>query len=190
MPWVDDLIDCLGDAKFITTLDLSRGYWQVLVREEDQEKTVFFTPYDLLQLGLLPFRLQGALVTFKCTMNVLSDVGEFAAAYLDDVIIYSQTWANHVYQVGEILGKAGLTVKPKKCQFTMSCGSYLGHVVGNGEVRPEQLKVQAVNEFPVPKRKKQVCAFLRLMGYYRIFISKYPVTVAPLTDMTAKGRTK
>ena len=138
MPRVDDLIDRLGDAKFITTLDLSRGYWQVPVCEEDQDKTAFVTSYGLFQFRVMPFGLQGAPATFQCMMDVLlSDVGQFAAAYLDNVSIYSQTWADHVRQVGEILrhlGEAGLTVKPKKCQFAMSRCSHLGHVVGNGEV--------------------------------------------------------
>ena len=190
MPRVDDLIDQLGDAKFLSTLDLSRGYWQVPVSEDSRTKTAFTTPYGLFQFKVMPFGLQGASATFQRMMDiVLDDVGEYASAYLDDVVIYSKTWEEHLLHLKEILrrlGRGGLTVKPKKCQFGMEQCTYLGHVVGNGEVRPEQSKQQAVKDFPTPKTKKQVRAFLGLTGYYRKFIPGYAETAAVLTDLTRK----
>ena len=72
----------------------------------------------------------------------------------------------HIREVLHRLGHAGLTVKPKKCQFAKSQCTYLGHVVGNGEVRSEQSKLQAVEDFPTPATKKQVRAFLGRTGYY------------------------
>ena len=68
----------------------------------------------------------------------------------------------------------------------MSTCAYLGHIVGNNEVRPGQLKVQAVETFPVPTSKSQVRAFLGLTGYYRKFIPHYAHTAAVLTDLTRK----
>ena len=65
--------------------------------------------------------------------------------------------------------------------------SYLGHVVGNGEVRPEETKLQAVSDFPTPTTKKRVRAFLGLTGYYRKFIPDYAKIAAPLTDLTKKN---
>lgn len=89
-------------------------------------------------------------------MDLLDKVGKFAAAYLDNVVIYSKTWEDHIRYITDImtiLRDAGLTVKSKKCQFAMSQCAYLGHVVGNSEVRPEQMKLQAVEDFPQPKTK-------------------------------------
>ena len=88
---VDDLIDRLGDAKFVLTLVLSRGYWQVPVSEDTQSKTAFTTPYGLIQFKVMPFGLQGAPATFQRMMDiVLNDFGDYAAAYLDDVVIHSK----------------------------------------------------------------------------------------------------
>ena len=95
MPWIDELIDRLGDAKYITTLDLSHGFWQVPVRKEDQYKAAFTTPYGLFQFRVMPLGLQGAPATFQRMMDaLLKDVGSFAAAYLDDVIITAQPRTN------------------------------------------------------------------------------------------------
>ena len=138
----------------------------------------------------MPFGLQGAPATFQRMMDVLlQNYGEFTAAYLDDVIIHSRTLEEHTLYISTILhhlAKAGLTVKPKKCQFAMNTCTYLGHIVGNGEVRPEVAKLEAVRQYPTPQSKKQVRAFLVLTGYYRRFIPNYARLAAPLTDLTRK----
>ena len=86
----------------------------------------------------MPFGLHGAPATFQRMMDrLLWDVPEFAAAYLDDLIIHSTTWEEHLRHVRMIFEKlrsAGLTIKPKKCQLGMTKCVYLGHVVGGGRV--------------------------------------------------------
>ena len=191
MPRIDDLIDRLGGAKFITTLDLTRGYWQVPVSDADREKTAFATPFGLYQFRVMPFGLKGAPATFQRMMDrVLHGMGEFAAAYLDDIVIHSSSWEEHLAHlraVFERLRATGLTAKPRKCQFAMAQCVYLGHVVGNGLICPEQSKVEAVKAFPVPETKKQVRSFLGLTGYYRKFIPNYAQIATPLTDLTRKN---
>ena len=93
----------------------------------------------------------------------------------------------HIRKVLQRLREAGLTVKPKECQFGMKYCTYLGHVVGGGAVRPEASKVEAVEQFKVPEIKRQVRAFLWLTGYYRKFIPNYATIAAPLTDLTRKS---
>lgn len=190
MPRVDDLIDSLGKARYITTLDLARGYWQVPVEKESRSRTAFTTPFGLFQFKVMPFGLHGAPATFQRMMDeILRDCTGYAAAYLDDVVIYSMTWNNHLEHIRAILNKlrkAGLTLKPSKCQFAMDHCSYLGHVVGNGEVRPEISKIEAVATFPTPTTKKQVRAFLGLTGYYRKFIPNFADLASVLTDLTKK----
>ena len=64
MPRIDDLIDSLGGATYISTLDLSRGYWQVPVEETDKPKTAFCTHFGLFHFNVMPFGLKGAPATF------------------------------------------------------------------------------------------------------------------------------
>ena len=191
MPRIDDLVDQLGGARFITTLDLSKGYWQVPVREEDRPKTAFSTPRGLYQFRMMPFGLQGAPATFQRMMDsLLRGLESHTAAYLDDVVIYSQTWEQHLRHLQAVLTRlreANLTIKPKKCQFGMRSCTYLGHIVGNGQVKPETTKIEAVRTFPQPTSKKQVRAFLGLTGYYRKFIPEFASQASPLTDLTRKS---
>ena len=146
MPRVDELIDKLGNASFITTLDLTRGYWQVPVEEKSRPLTAFATPFGLYQFRMMPFGLSGAPATFQRLMDrVLRGLESYSAAYLDDVVIHSTSWEEHLMHIRAVLDrlrKAGLTAKPRKCQFGMRQCSYLGHIVGNGVVQPELAKLR------------------------------------------------
>ncbi len=105
----------------------------------------------------MPFGLSGAPATFQRLMDkLLRGLSDSAAAYMDDVVIFCNTWADHcehIRMVFKRLRQAGLTAKPRKCQFGMAECVYLGHIVGNGRVQPEQSKVEAIQNFPVPTTK-------------------------------------
>ena len=191
MPRIDDLIDQIGQAQYLSTLDLTKGYWQVPVAEEDQAKTAFTTPFGLFTFRRMPFGLQGAPATFQRMVDrLLEGLGAFTGAYLDDVVIFSNTWGEHLQHLRAVFDRlrgAGLTAKPKKCQLGMAHCVYLGHVVGGGKVQAEKGKVDAVNRMGAPKTKKEVRAFLGLTGYYRKFIPNYASVATPLTDLTRKS---
>ncbi|KAK5862983.1 hypothetical protein PBY51_000047 [Eleginops maclovinus] len=191
MPRVDELLDRLGTARFYTTLDLTKGYWQIPLSPESKEKTAFSTPYGLYQFVTLPFGLFGAPATFQRLMDrVLRPHSAYAAAYLDDVIIHSETWGQHMQQVGavlESLRQAGLTANPKKCAVGRREVRYLGYHLGGGQVRPQIEKTAAISACPVPKTKKEVRRFVGLAGYYRRFIPAFSELTSPLTDLTRKG---
>ena len=191
MPRTDELIDKLGKAKYITTLDLARGYWQVPMNEEDKDKTAFITPKGLYQFRVMPFGLCGAPATFQRMMDrVIRGLESSVAVYLDDVVIFSETWDDHIQHVREVLKRLReykLTAKPTKCQFGMHECVYLGHVVGNGQVKPDPEKLSAVKNYLVPKTKKGVRSFLGLTGYYRRFIADYAKLALPLSDLTKKS---
>ena len=140
----------------------------------------------------MPFGLQGAPATFQRMMDqLLCGLEEYAAAYLDDLVIYSDSWEDHMLHHAKVFDRlrgAGLTTKPRKCQFGMTQCFYLGHVAGNGIVRPEQSKVEAVMSFPILQTKKQVRAFLGVTGYYQKFIPNFATIAAPLTDLIRKNR--
>ena len=89
---IDDLLDGMSSAKFITTLDLARRYWQVLVDPASREKTAFSTNFGKYEFWIMPFGMVGVPATFQRLMNELfGDLHGKVAAYMDDLAIYSTT---------------------------------------------------------------------------------------------------
>ncbi|KAK5925315.1 hypothetical protein CgunFtcFv8_017849 [Champsocephalus gunnari] len=187
-PRIDELLERLGKAKYLTTLDLSKGYWQVPLTERSRELTAFRTPLGLFQFTVMPFGLHGAPATFQRLMDqVLCDLSGFAAAYLDDIVIYSSTWEEHMEHLHTVLDRlysAGLTINPSKCVFAAAETEYLGHIIGRGVIRPRVSKIQAIESCPVPQTRKQLRSFLGMAGFYHRFVPQFSARAALLTDQT------
>ncbi|CAM5153571.1 unnamed protein product [Eretmochelys imbricata] len=177
MPRTDELLEKLGRAQFISTLDLTQGYWQVPLDESAKERSAFTTHLGLYEFNVLPFGLRNAPAIFQRLVDgLLAGLGEYAVAYLDDVAIFSDSWAEHLEHLQKVLERireAGLTVKTKKCQIGLNRVTYLGHQMGQGTNSPLQAKVDAIQKWPVPKSKKQVQSFFGLADYYRRFVPQY-----------------
>ena len=189
LPRIDDLVDEVGSAKFVSKFDLLKGFWQIPMSERASEVSAFITPTGLYSYKVMPFGLRNAPATFQRLMNrVIGDMSG-CAVYLDDVVVYSDSWEKHVERIEELftrLAGARLTVNLAKCEFARATVTYLGRVVGQGEVRPVEAKVQAVEQFPVPVTKKELMRFLGLVGYYRCFCQNFSSVVAPLTNLLRK----
>lgn len=109
---------------------------------------------------VLPFGLHGAPATFQRLMDqVLCDVTDFAATYLDDIVIYSTTWEEHLKHLHAVLDHlhaAGPTVNPSKCVFAAIETEYLGHIIRNGVIQLQVSKIQAIESCPLPQTRKQI----------------------------------
>ena len=191
MPRVDELIERLGPARFVSTLDLTKGYWQVPLTERAKPKTAFATTEGLFQYTVLPFGVHGAPATFQRLMDkVLRPHRDFAAAYLDDIVIHSTTWEAHIQHLEAVLGalrRAGLTANAKKCRIGLTETDYLGFTVGRGCVKPQAQKVERIRNWPRPVTKKNIKSFVGLVAYYSHFINNFSMIAAPLYDLTRRN---
>ena len=196
IPRIDDLIDMVGrcKGKFFTTLDLMKGYHQIRMEEESKTKTAFTCHLGLFQYRRMPFGLTNAPATFQRLMNQLfgGEQWKFVFVYLDDLLIVSQSAAEHKEHIKKVLtqlDKAGLKLKPSKCKFAQTTVDYLGHTLSAEGVVPNDQKVLAVKQFPKPTCSKEVRSFLGLVNFYRRHVPNLAVIARPLTALTRKDRT-
>ena len=173
MPLNEEILDRLASARFISKVDLNKGFHQIPIHKEDCAKTAFCTPWGKFEFTGMPFGLRNGPAVFQRLMDqLLHEDKEVAQVYIDDIAIFSDSWEAHCRDIDRVLGRlkrAGLTANTSKCRWGQTKCEFLGHIVGEGKVSPAELKVKAVREFCQPKTKRQVRQFLGLTGYYRKF---------------------
>ena len=191
MPLIEEILDLLASAKFISKIDLNKGFHQIPVTCSDMAKTAFCTPWGKFEFKVMPFGLRNGPAVFQRLMDqVLQQDGDRSVVYIDDIAIFSSSWEEHCQDISIVLSRlkgAGLTANTSKCRWAQTHCEFLGHLVGEGMVSPADLKVQAVRQFAQPVTKKNVRQFLGLTGYYRRFVPEYATHSFNLTETTRKS---
>lgn len=191
LPRIDELVDELRDTAVFSLLDSRSAYWSIPVAPEDRPKTAFSDGYRLFQWRRMPFGLSTAPTTFQRTMNaVLSPVlGKHTLAYLDDIVIYSRTFEEHLLHLKEtldILDCAGFKLNASKCEFVVQNFRFLGFRITPDGILPDPDKVRAISEMPPPKTVRGVRRFLGASGFFRKHVPNYAKMAYPLTQLIKK----
>lgn len=153
LPCIEDCVDQVGSANFVSKFDLLKGYWQVPLSQRAKEISAFITPFALFSYSVMSFGLRDAPETFQRLMNLVVSGLDGCAVYLDDVVVYSYTWQEHVHHIRQLfdhLRDAHLTVNLAKYEFAKATVTYLGKVVGQGQVWPVHTEVPAIEHYPAP----------------------------------------
>ncbi|GFX21154.1 hypothetical protein TNCV_4367331 [Trichonephila clavipes] len=157
LPNIEERVEKVSAAKFITVFDLSKGYWQIPLSKTAQRYAAFCTSFGTYRPLRMSFGLKNAPYFFsKLMAELLNGLEDFVVPYLDDIAIFSDTWESHIKHMETVLQRikrAKLTIKPSKCKFAQQNVKFLGHIVGQGFRTPSEIKVQAVLEFPTPRTK-------------------------------------
>jgi hypothetical protein len=169
LPRIDDLLDQLHGATVFSKIDLRSGYHQIRVFEPDIPKTAFRTRYGHYEFTVLPFGLCNAPGTFQRLMNDVfrQYLDKFVLVYLDDILVYSKTpdeHLDHLQRVFSLLRQHQLYGKLSKCEFGKDTCDFLGHVITSSGIKPDPKKVQAVQDWPVPRDVTELRSFLGLAG--------------------------
>ncbi len=192
LPLVPAALEQLRGATIFTKLDLRSAYNLIRIREGDEWKTAFVTPTGHYEYRVMPYGLVNAPSVFQGFMHeVLWEfLHRFVIVYIDDILIYSRSLAEHRHHVAEVLQqlrKYQLYLKAEKCIFHQPSVHFLGYIISNGGIRMDKGKVEAITSWPQPTTIKELQRFLGFSNFYRRFIANYSSITSPLTDLLKGG---
>jgi hypothetical protein len=191
LPLLHETLLRLQKACYFTKLDIRGAYNLVWMAKGEEWKTTFRTCYGLFKSLVMLFGLTNAPTRFQHFINdvLCPYLNVFITAYLDNILIYSENLEDHwrhILKVLEALKKAGLHLKPKKCEFYRQEVKYLGFIISTTSTKMDQAKTSTIQEWPQPQNVKDIQSFLGFANFYHHFFKGYSSIFAPLTHLTRK----
>src|SRR3979490_1599676 len=192
LPLISDLLDAPRKAQIYSKIDLRHAYHLIQIAEGKEWKTAFKTRYGSYEWLVMPFSLTNAPAAFqRLTNNILSDLLDHCTvAYIDDILIYSDSLEQHREHVREILRclrKNGLYAKASKCEWHKDTVEFLGYILRTEGLTMAEDKVKTIRDWPEPRKVKDIQSFLSFANFYRRFIFNYSDITVPCTRLTCKG---
>jgi hypothetical protein len=176
----------------MTSLALTSAFLQIPLEESSRKFTAFLFDTNVYQFQRVPFGTKNSLAAFvRGLRKVLgNDVTSFCACYVDDIVIFSKTFEEHLQHINTIFSKlttAGFTINALKCRFCQPQMTFLGHVIGPEAISADPQRIAAILNYPAPRNKKQLRQFLGTCGFHHKFVVNYAAFVAPFSPMLKKG---
>lgn len=193
-PLIEDLMIKTRDCKFFSTLDINSAFWSIPLRITDRQKTAFVTQEGHYQWTCLPFGLKTSPAIFQrimCNIIRKHKLTEFTINYIDDILIFSKTFFDHVRhltQLFQAIKSEGLRLKFSKCTFAADSVKYLGHIIQENSVRPLKDNLISIKNFPTPKTQKNVRQFLGKINFYHKYVPNIAIKLDPLHNLLRKGQ--
>lgn len=189
LPLIGETLQRLSKAKVFSKLDVRHAFNRIRMEPESEAWATFRTRFGQYKPKVLPFGLNNGPATFQRYINsVLFDIlDQYCTAYLDDILIYSESRAEHKRHVREVLRRlqeAGLQADIKKCEFEVERTKFLGFIVTTNGVEVDPQKIETVVSWPEPTTKKGIQSFLGFCNFYRVFIRNFSRIAKPLTLLT------
>jgi hypothetical protein len=195
LPLIPELIDDMKDSTLFTKFDVRWGYNNVRIKEDDQWKGAFITPFGLFEPTVMFFGFCNGPPTFQTFMNsIFADmIAEcWLKIYIDDLGIHTQgditLQHERTRHVLLRLREHGLALKLSKSIFDAPRMDFLGMIIGQGKIEMDPSKLTAIREWKPPASVKGIRSFLGFANFYRKFIPNFSNVVAPLNLLTRKDQ--
>ena len=193
LPNMQDCVDCLSGAKYITIQDAKAAYFQMELHPDDRKYTAFSSP-----LGNYVFKraAMGFVSSQQEWINAMDTVlGDLqwksTIAFSDDIATFSQNFDQHLNDLEALwtrLREFNVSVSPAKMQIARPEVSYVGYIVGQHGVSPDPQKLEAISLLEPPDSLKSLRSFLGITGYWRRFVKDYARIAEPLRPLLQKGK--
>ena len=187
LPTVDDLLPELANAKVSSKVDLSNGYWHCELDEASSFLTTFVIPYDKYQWLRLPFGTKVSSEIFQCKLNDNLERLKGVVCMADNILIFGISDADHDENLRNLLIRCkehNIKLNKDKCVFKTAELDFLGHVVTNKGLKPDQNKVAAILQMPNPTDVEAVHRLQGIITHLAKFLPQLSSVMEPIRRLT------
>jgi hypothetical protein len=184
---------CRDSTGQVTSLDLSSAFLQVPLKETSRKWTAFQFQAKVYQFTSIPYGYKNSVAAFIRALEKMlgsDEVTSHVITYVDDLLIHSATFSDHLYHIDRVLERlttAGFTVNAAKCNFCKPEIKFLGYIISDKTVRGDPERTAAFLRYPAPKNQKQLRQFIGICNFHQQFIVNYATYVEPLLVLLRKG---
>ncbi|KAF1373333.1 hypothetical protein PFLUV_G00259440 [Perca fluviatilis] len=197
LPHQADCLAALGGNCFFSTMDLTSGFYNMPLHEDDRKYSAFTTPMGLYEYNRLPQGLCNSPGSFMRMMtSIFGDQNYLSLlCYLDDLLVFApdeETALLRLTMVFDRLRSHNLKLAPKKCFFLRRAVKFLGHIIDETGVSTDPSKVENICNMSsadlmepdgVTPSQKRIRSFLGMVNYYQHFVPRYSAIAKPLFDL-------
>ena len=192
MPRIDQLVDSTVGHKLLSFMDAFSRYNQILMNEDDQEKTSFVTSQGLYCYKVMSFDLKNTGATYQRLVNHMffHQIGRNVKVYVDNMLVKSKDEANHLDDLKETfstLHQYNMKLNPTKCVFVITSRKLLGFMVSQQGIKENPNKVKAIIEVKSPKTMKEVQSLTGKVVALNRFVSRVTDKCMPFFKVLKKA---
>jgi hypothetical protein len=177
LPRIDQVIDSTVGCDLLCFLDCYSGYHRIAIKEEEQEKTAFITPFGTYCYTTMSFGLKNAGATYQRAIQdcFKKQLNKNVEAYVDDVVVKtrdSSTLVDDLEETFVSLREYRWKLNPNKCIFGVPSGKLLGFVISQHGIEANPEKISAITSMEALTCIKDVKKLTGCMAALNRFISK------------------
>ena len=180
----------MPNAKYLSVLDASSGFWQIKLDHESSKLCTFNTPFGRYSFKRLPFGISSAQDVFQTCMSEIFEDTEGVEVVVDDILVWGVDEKQHDMRLEKVLQHArsrNLKLNKEKSQIKRQEISYLGHILSKKGVKPDPQKIKAITDMETPTHKEELQRFLGMVTYLSKFIPRFSEISAPLRILLQKN---
>ena len=190
LPTATEIFSKLSQSRVFSTLDATQGFLQFELDSESSMLTTFATPFWRYKFLRLPYGVSSAPEVFHRTVSeIFADING-VEVFVDDLLVHAPNKAEHDVILRKILEECrsvNLRLNPTRCSFEQSELKYLGYVIGQGVIKPDQAKIKTIIDMPVPNCVEDLRRLLGMARYLSKFCPNLAEVTASLRNLTKKG---
>jgi len=188
LPKMDHILQKVVESSRIYLLDGFSCYNQVLIHQEDRDKTTFTTPWGTFMYVKIPFGLMNVEATFQRAMDIsfANEIGRFIVIYLDDITVYSKTNEEHLMHLRRVFEKCrrfGISLNPKKTVFGLEEGKLLGHIISKEGLKIDPKRIEDIVKINHPRNINELQSFIGRINFLRRLIPNLVELLINITNM-------